>query len=30
MDHPLIAALEALLTRQSVGAKHLIEPGPDD
>jgi nitroreductase len=30
MEHPLIAALEALLTRQSVGAKHLAEPGPDD
>lgn len=30
MNHSLIAALEALLTRQSVGAKHLAEPGPDD
>jgi nitroreductase len=30
MEHPFIAALEALLTRQSVGAKHLAEPGPDD
>jgi nitroreductase len=30
MDQPLIAALEALLSRQSVGAKHLAEPGPGD
>lgn len=30
MDQPLSAALEALLSRQSVGAKHLAEPGPDD
>lgn len=30
MHGPPIPALEALLTRQSVGAKHLAEPGPDD
>ena len=24
------AALQTLLSRQSVGAKHLVEPGPDD
>jgi nitroreductase len=28
--HALPTALTALLTRQSVGIKHLIEPGPDD
>ena len=28
--HALPTALTTLLTRQSVGIKHLIEPGPDD
>ncbi len=30
MNRPRVDALEALLTRQSVGAKHLAEPGPGD
>ena len=30
MNRPPVDALDALLTRQSVGAKHLAEPGPGD